>query len=657
MSTIFKSFFLLLTIGCFQMTTFAQVQIGGDIWGLSYEEQFGYSIDMSDEYTIAIGSPFFRVSQNNWYDAGRVSVYKRQGNSWVQKGTDIVGLDADLLSGASVSMPDSNIVAIGAPNYYKAGFGDYTGEVRIFRWDGQGWYLKGNSIAGESAYDQSGRSVSMPDINTVAIGAAGNDSKGESTGHVRVYSWNSTSWVQKGGDIDGEAAGDRSGWSISMPNNNTVAIGAPYNDVKGESTGHVRVYSWNSTSWVQKGNDIDGEVAGDQFGRSVSMPDANTIAIGAPLNDEVGLSSGHVRVYSWSGSSWVQMGSDIDGEASGDNFGYSVSMPDNNTVAIGAPGNDNSGGNSGHVKVYNWNGVSWVQENFAIEGVSDSIYSAYSVSMATDHILASSAPTLGLVQVHSLCASIDTINVSSCESFTSPSGAYTWTSSGIYDDVLTNSVGCDSVVRVFLTIKSRDIVAISPQACISYLSPSGKYTWRQSGNYKDTLANIDGCDSIIYINLIVDTVNTSVSVSGNSLVADETTATSYQWFDCSNNMTALPGETNRAFIPTDNNSSYAVSIEKNGCIDTSDCISITGLFDYDSKRETIKIYPNPSKGLFTIEFPFTNESKVYTVTDINGKVVREGVINKEKTQLDLSEFVSGIYLLRIEDSIVKLVLN
>ncbi|RMG81935.1 MAG: hypothetical protein D6707_03915, partial [Bacteroidetes bacterium] len=69
---------------------------------------------------------------------------------------------------------------------------------------------------------------------------------------------------------------------------------------------------------VQKGNDIEGMATDDSFGYSVSMPDANTIAIGAPWNDGNGTDAGHVRVYTWNGSNWVQKGTDINGEAAND---------------------------------------------------------------------------------------------------------------------------------------------------------------------------------------------------------------------------------------------------------------------------------------------------------------------------------------------------
>ena len=53
------------------------------------------------------------------------------------------------------------------------------------------------------------------------------------------------SWVKKGNDIDGEAANDFSGLSVSLSNNGTaVAIGAIGNDGGGNSSaGHVRVYN------------------------------------------------------------------------------------------------------------------------------------------------------------------------------------------------------------------------------------------------------------------------------------------------------------------------------------------------------------------------------------------------------------------------------
>ena len=75
----------------------------------------------------------------------------------------------------------------------------------------------------------------------MAIGAYGNDGNGSDAGHVRIYKNISGTWTQQGSDIDGEAAGDHSGYSVSLSSDgSTVAIGAIGNDGNGSNAGHLR---------------------------------------------------------------------------------------------------------------------------------------------------------------------------------------------------------------------------------------------------------------------------------------------------------------------------------------------------------------------------------------------------------------------------------
>jgi len=137
---------------------------------------------------------------------------------------------------------------------------------------------------------------------TVAIGAKGNNGNGNNnSGHVRVYRYESGSWTLMGSDIDGEAAGDKSGSSVSLSaDGSMVAIGANKNDGNGENTGHVRVYRYDGSAWTKIGDDVDSEAAEDKSGSRVALSsDGSTVAIGAYSNDGNGNMSGHVRVYSW----------------------------------------------------------------------------------------------------------------------------------------------------------------------------------------------------------------------------------------------------------------------------------------------------------------------------------------------------------------------
>jgi len=249
---------------------------------------------------------------------------------------------------------DGSRVAIGA--HYNDGAGVDAGHVRVYDLIGSTWTQVGSDIDAEAAGDRSGFSVAMSsDGSRVAIGAYLNDGAGLSAGHVRVYDLVGSTWTQVGADIDGEAAEDFSGLSVAMSSDGSrVAIGAVLNDDGGVNAGHVRVYDLVGSTWTQVGADIDGEAANDQSGHSVAMSsDGSRVAIGAYYNQGAGAEAGHVRIFDLVGSTWTQVGADIDGEAAGDWSGYSVALSsDGSRVVIGAVKNDGAGADAGHVRVF-----------------------------------------------------------------------------------------------------------------------------------------------------------------------------------------------------------------------------------------------------------------------------------------------------------------
>jgi hypothetical protein len=195
---------------------------------------------------------------------------------------------------------DGKTVAIGATSNDGANGAD-SGHVRVYEYTtSSGWAQLGQNIDGEATYDGSGYSVSLSaDGKRVAVGAPDNDGNGFLSGHVRVYEYTTSSgWTQLGQDIDGAVEWDRSGTAVSLSaDGKRVAVGAHGNDGNGDRSGHVRVYDYDTSSstWEQLGLDIDGEAAFDQLGYSVSLSaDGGIVAIGAPgaLSN-----SGQVRVY------------------------------------------------------------------------------------------------------------------------------------------------------------------------------------------------------------------------------------------------------------------------------------------------------------------------------------------------------------------------
>ncbi len=110
------------------------------------------------------------------------------------------------------------------------------------------------------------------------------------------------------------------------------------------------------------------------------------------------------------------------------------------------------------------------------------------------------------------------MKVSVCDSFISPSKNYIFRTSGVFTDKIKNKAGCDSVITITLSVGGgRD--TIFPVVCKSYTVPSNKRSYTLTGNYFDTLVNYRGCDSVIDIRLTVHHPgNGNVSLSGCSFV-------------------------------------------------------------------------------------------------------------------------------------------
>ena len=140
---------------------------------------------------------------------------------------------------------------------------------------------------------------------------------------VYIYNTGTSSWTQRGNDIDGVDAGDESGYSVAISDDgNIMAIG---------ELGRVRVYEWDATAnnnngdWDQLGSDITGN---DATGQSVALSsDGSILALTAPGADGGGNSSGVIRVYKRDTNAsigWSKIVDDIDGDSADDDLGEGI---------------------------------------------------------------------------------------------------------------------------------------------------------------------------------------------------------------------------------------------------------------------------------------------------------------------------------------------
>ncbi|MDU8886332.1 T9SS type A sorting domain-containing protein [Yeosuana sp. MJ-SS3] len=262
---------------------------GSEILNNTSDLSFGKGVCLSEDGNIiAVSTPTYvppsmrrgNIPPPNYH--GMVQVFKFESGSWNQIGDDIIANAFDRSAESFSLSADGNIVAIA--NYFS---------IRVYENISGDWTMKGSEIIGIDNYS---KSVSLSsDGTTLAFG----DPSYSKRGQVRIYKFISNNWVQVGGDILGISNWDFAGNSVSISSDgNVVAISFTGDDTNGDDSGQVKIYSYISGSWTQIGSSLNGEASLDRFGYSLNLSsDATALAVGTPYNDSSGDDYGKVEVY------------------------------------------------------------------------------------------------------------------------------------------------------------------------------------------------------------------------------------------------------------------------------------------------------------------------------------------------------------------------
>lgn len=171
----------------------------------------------------------------------------------------------------------------------------------------------------------------------------------------------------------------------------------------------------------------------------------------------------------------------------------------------------------------------------------------------------------------------------------------------------------------------------------------------------DTISNGYGCDSIITIVLTINTIDTTITQTGNVLHANAS-GSSYQWLNCTNNYSEINNATNQQYT-ADIDGNYAVEIIENGCTDTSACytISISGLQE-EITKENIFIYPNPAASTVSVLVTAIDDGRTtLKLTNTTGQIVYSQTTTGNYTkqylyELNISSLPNGMYFITVQNS-------
>lgn len=174
----------------------------------------------------------------------------------------------------------------------------------------------------------------------------------------------------------------------------------------------------------------------------------------------------------------------------------------------------------------------------------------------------------------------------------------------------------------------------------------GGHPYNSAGTYRNTLQMVSGCDSIVLLTLIVDSIEIPViAANGNTLSTG--IYSSYQWLDETKN--PIGGATGQAYEAPATGNYYVAVTGSNGCTDTSSVYSHTATAGINEPDlfSMLKIYPNPATEEIYIEIPQVTENTTAIIYNAEGKMIRTESIVKSIQLLEIRTLKKGIYFITI----------
>jgi hypothetical protein len=211
---------------------------------------------------------------------------------------------------------------------------------------------------------------------------------------------------------------------------------------------------------------------------------------------------------------------------------------------------------------------------------------------------------------------------------------------------LPNAIGCDSIVNLNLTVNYSSSFNDQVFVCdsLSWIDNITYYSSTNSPTY--TVTNFVGCDSVIRLNLTVNQFNEQLAVSDDTLFSNQLLGSSYQWLNCDSSYRPISGATMNYFIPNISGN-YGCEVINSSCQDTTACfnILITGLRSLNKTK--IEIFPNPTTDQVIMKN--LEASSRIAIYNINGKLMRAiPVLNSRNLELDVSMWSKGLYFVEVE---------
>ena len=245
--------------------------------------------------------------------------------------------------------------------------------------------------------------------------------------------------------------------------------------------------------------------------------------------------------------------------------------------------------------------------------------------------------TLNLT-VNSALTSI--IDAEICEGTTYSENGFEQSEAGTYTQTLQTINGCDSIVTLNLSMKPNSTMTFTATVCEGTVYTENGFNASETGIYTRTMEGANGCDSTITLDL---TVNPSYQIGVLAIINRGETYTNFGF--------------NESEAGT-----YTQHLQTADGCDSTIILTLVVMMSLDDAtvdEDAFIFYPNPAKDFVILEFETLHESERVQIFDMRGRMVKiaEAGAGKKQMQIDISDLSEGTYIIRFGNVAKKLIVG
>ena len=223
-----------------------------------------------------------------------------------------------------------------------------------------------------------------------------------------------------------------------------------------------------------------------------------------------------------------------------------------------------------------------------------------------------------------------TLSVAICEGSTYTENGFNESETGTYTQNLQTVNGCDSIVTLNLTVSTVINNDITAAICEGSVYTENGFNVSEPGTYTQNLQSVNGCDSVVTLTLTVNpTYNITIDASINE------------------------GETyeENGFSESEAGTYVHTLQAVNGC-DSVITLNLTvnsSLNDVLANAVEVSLYPNPAQSFVNMELSGEASETMVQLFDIQGKILRTYTLEngKKALRIDLDGLPAACYYLHI----------